>query len=116
MPDKISLSWSLLTPHGIAIDENNEIWNSGCVRALLPINPSGVLIATDSGGIWYADSTGIGYSLADLDSPNLICLAKTRYFAGGVNLWASESTSTIPQNIWSPVLPTTTNTGLPIGQ
>jgi hypothetical protein len=113
MSEDVHENWSLVTGLGIQLDDAGEVWNSGCVRDLLPLDEHSVLVATDTGGIWYADDTGNGYSLQDFPEPDMLCLESAHtgwdqnglpirvYFAGTPSgVWATSGVTGVPSAVW----------------
>jgi hypothetical protein len=100
-----NISWSQLSPFAIrfGMEGNDEVWHAGCVRDVLvpPEDKSGeggeILVATDTGGVWFTRSDGLGYPVSDWDKPDMWCLASFKgggvpcVYAGGTGLYVTQT-------------------------
>lgn len=81
MANQLGVQWELANPYGIAIDEANDVWHAGHVTDLLELDggESGLLVATETGGVWTISTNGMTVPLSDgWDKPNVNCLASGR--------------------------------------
>ena len=46
--------WEPVTVSGIAKDEANNVWHTGHLEDVLPLDPTRLLLAAHSGGVWLA--------------------------------------------------------------
>ena len=95
MSEDPTIQWALANPLAIQIDEPSKMWHSGAARDVLPLSPDEVLVATDTSGLWLATHNGVATPAADLDKPDLWCLAKGVYaddhiYAGGQGLFETD--------------------------
>ena len=97
-----------------------EVWYSGRVIDLLHTGDDRLLVGTDEGGLWIAESDGTGRALSDTwVHPNVQCLAELRrrtgkpqYFCGtSGSLFMSDPYQADPLAVWIEVtLPTSAAT------
>lgn len=118
----MQLTWSLVNPLGIQVTDRDDVWNSGCVRDVLSLDPGRVIVATDTGGVWLADDQGNGFPLADMEEPDLWCLAldegssaHPHLYAAGTALWETDVTQTAPLLAWRRIQPLVDETGADLG-
>src|ERR1700741_4560989 len=86
-----NLQWSLATPFGIAIDENNDVWHTGHINDMVQLDggAGGMLVASQTGGVWSISTGNNCLPLSDKWSkPDVNCLAAgpdgPRHFFAGV--------------------------------
>src|SRR5438105_11765078 len=99
-----SFTWSCANTSGIQVDDPGTIWHAGCIRDLLFTRSGSIVAASDTGGPWSLGS-GAATSLADLDSPDLSCLAQgpradDHVYAGGAALYETDVTQGAPLLAW----------------
>ena len=87
-----ALQWSLATPFGIAIDEDNDAWHTGHVNDMVQLDggAAGMLVASQTGGVWLVNRNNDGLPLSDRwNKPDVNCLAAgpdgPRHFFAGVS-------------------------------
>jgi len=88
------MPWSLANPFGIQVHDGGErgvsdaAWHAGHINDILSVEPGHILVASESGGVWYIDG---GYNATPLSHdwlyPDVECLASgpggpTHVFAG----------------------------------
>ena len=123
MAEQLGVQWELANPYGIAIDEANNVWHAGHVTDLLELDDgnAGLLVATETGGVWTISTNGMTLALSDSwDEPNINCLAmgpdhERHAYAGtdGVELdqqvvedgviYETDITAPIPFLSWKPI-------------
>jgi hypothetical protein len=70
------MNWEQANPFAIQIDEGADVWHAGHVNDVLSLDSGGIVVATDTGGVWSIDSQGDALPLSDdWDSPDMTCLA-----------------------------------------
>jgi len=80
----------LVNNFGIRAGGQNPVWIAGHVTDVLELSATGILVATQTGGVWFL-TPDFGFSLSrDWDMPNIYCLAKGpdgvhHFYAGGVS-------------------------------
>lgn len=84
--------WELANPYGILVNEPADSWWSGHVSDMLEIDGGlvGLLVATDTGGVWWVDPANHAIPLSNTwDDPDINCLAVgpfgSRHFFAGCN-------------------------------
>lgn len=94
MSDDPSVSWRESVANSISVDVPGDAWHAGHVNDVLVLRtggaPTGVMVATDSGGVWACLSEG-GTALPlseSWDEPDLRCLeygpdGDRHFYAGG---------------------------------
>ncbi|PRY15301.1 hypothetical protein [Kineococcus rhizosphaerae] len=78
MADDPTIRWHQATLSGISIDEPADAWHSGHVSDVVQLSdtPDGVVIATETGGVWAVVGSGNGLPLSDTwDTPDVEALA-----------------------------------------
>ena len=95
MSENPTIQWALANPLAIQIDKPSKMWHSGAARDVLPLSPDEVLVATDTSDLGFATHNGLATPAADLDKPDLWCLAKGVYaddhiYAGGQSLFETD--------------------------
>src|SRR4029078_1073532 len=78
MANPLGVKWELANPYGIAVDERNGVWHSGHVTDVLELDggDAGLLVATETGGVWSISPNGMTVPLSDgWDKPDVNCLA-----------------------------------------
>lgn len=57
-----ALQWSLATPFGIRIDEEKDAWHTGHIDDMVRLDggDAGMLVASQTGGVWIATATFCG--------------------------------------------------------
>lgn len=113
MADDARLHWDLANPFGIVIDEASDSWWSGRVFDVLELDggDAGVLVATETGGVWMVDDGGSALALSnDWSNPDMFCLAAgpdgpRHFFAAGVGgiIYETDASHTAPLLNWSPI-------------
>ncbi|MBB5510857.1 hypothetical protein [Paraburkholderia atlantica] len=76
-----ALNWSVNSDSAILFDENPvaDAWHSGRATDLLHISGNRLLVGTNTGGLWLAESDGVATPLSDAwTNPNVICLAQVQ--------------------------------------
>src|SRR5216683_176847 len=102
-----SFNWSLANPNGIQVDDDGNIWHAGCIRDLLVTRSGATRAASDTGGVWSL-TTVAAIALADLDPPDISCLAQgprsdEHVYAGGSALYETDVTQAVPLLAWNQV-------------
>ncbi len=113
MADDARLHWELANPFGIVIDEATDSWWSGRVFDVLELDggAAGVLVATETGGVWMVDDGGSALALGDSwSNPDMFCLAAgpdgpRHFFAAGVGgiIYETDASHSAPLLHWSPI-------------
>ena len=87
-----NVPWSLATPFGIMIDEQNDVWHTGHVNDIVPVDgwAGGMLVAAQTGGVWWLNQNNDVLPLSDRwNKPDVNCLAVgtdgPRHFFAGVS-------------------------------
>jgi len=101
-------NWKQANPFGILYDESADAWHAGHVNDVLALDGGGIVVATDSGGVWSIDSGGAAVPLSDdWDSPNMNCLASDpgdarHIYAGTADgaLYETDTSATLPLSNW----------------
>jgi hypothetical protein len=76
MGDDPTFQWTLASRYGIQVDEKQDAWHSGHVNDLLELDSGGLLVATQTGGVWSIDTNGDTLPLSDSwEDPDVNCLA-----------------------------------------
>lgn len=69
-----SINWQQANPFAIQMDA--DAWHAGHVTDILATDGTGLLVATDSGGVWSIATTGAALPLSDdWDNPDVNCLS-----------------------------------------
>jgi hypothetical protein len=117
MPEDPWINWRQANPFAIEIDPEQDAWHAGNVRDVLELETGGVVVATESGGIWQIMPNAAALALTDaLDDTDTNCLAfgpdgPTHLYAGceGGALLETDPSSAFPLFSWQrvPGLPDT---------
>jgi hypothetical protein len=108
-----SIQWSQAGGSALAIDKDQSIWYSGHVNAIIPLGNGGLLVGTDSGGVWTVAANGVALPLSnDWDTTDITCLAigpdgPNHFYAGTASgdVYVSEpDTAFLGYIKWHPVL------------
>src|SRR5258708_17295238 len=80
MTEDPNVVWLQTDPAGIlykaAPDPAQNAWHAGHVNDVIALEDGGILIATDSGGVWTVAADGTTLPLTDnQDNPDITCLA-----------------------------------------
>ena len=76
MADDSTIRWTLASPFGIQVDEEQDAWFSGHVNDILELDTGGLLVATQTGGVWSVDPISSTSPLSDeWVDPDINCLA-----------------------------------------
>jgi hypothetical protein len=123
MAEQLGVQWELANSYGIAIDEANNVWHAGHVTDLVELEggDSGLLVATETGGVWTISPNGTALPMSNgWDKPNINCVAlgpdhERHAYAGtdGVELdgaviddgliYETDITTAIPLLNWKPI-------------
>jgi photosystem II stability/assembly factor-like uncharacterized protein len=113
MSDDPRLDWSLANPFGIVIDAAAETWWSGRVFDLVELDggDSGVLLGTETGGMWIVDAANDALPLSNSwTNPNINCVAvgpdgPRHFFAAGVGgvIYETDASHATPLLQWAPI-------------
>ncbi len=113
MADDPRFKWELATPYGISIDAQQDAWWSGHVTDVLELDEGagGLLIATQTGGVWSLSPGGTSMPLSNAwDHPDVNCLAlgpdgPRHLFAGcmGGVIYETDISEPLPLLSWIPV-------------
>jgi hypothetical protein len=100
-----NVHWELANDLGIQIDGGGQVWHTGCVRDVLVLPSDEVLVASDTGGVWSVNAAA-ATSLADMDPPDLWCLAQgpdgdKHVYAGGAGLYETDLSVALPLGSWN---------------
>ena len=111
--DDPRIRWELANPHGILIDELKDTWWSGRVFDLLEIDggDTGLLVATESGGVWFVDATNDALPLSNTwNNPDVNCVVAgpdgpRHFFAGcdGGVIYESDASNATPLLAWNAI-------------
>ncbi len=72
-----SIQWTLANPSGILRDEAEDAWHSGHVTDIMKLESGGLLIATQTGGVWLINENNSTLSIShDWLVTDINCLAK----------------------------------------
>src|SRR5262245_47659677 len=103
MSDDPTVRWVQASRFGIQIDEEDDAWHSGHVNDIIRLpDLSGIVVATESGGVWMIDNVGDAFQLSDTwDNPDVKCLAfgtdgPRHVFAGCTLVYSGEPTGSAP--------------------
>ena len=98
-----TVSWEQADRLAIRTDLSDaEAWHAGHVNDVLPLADGGLLLATDSGGVWHVRrATRTGSAIArpysdDWDNPDLMCLASI----GGIVLAGCQSSAGTTERLY----------------
>ena len=98
-----TVSWEQADRLAIRTDSSDgEAWHAGHVNDVLPLADGGLLLATDSGGVWHvrrATRTGSAFARPysdDWDNPDLMCLASI----GGIVLAGCQSSAGTTERLY----------------
>ncbi len=100
------LSWSRVNSLGILKDAGQDAWHAGRVVDVIAQTSSGVLAATEHGGVWSVTHGGFAIPLSDSwDKPDMNSLAAgpdgpAHFFAAGVGLYETDVTHAFPIFNW----------------
>jgi hypothetical protein len=102
------MNWEQPNPFAIQIDESADVWHAGHVNDVLALDGDGIVVATDTGGVWSIDSRGAALPLSDdWDSPDMTCLAfgpdgARHIYAGSSNgaLYETDTSATLTLLNW----------------
>ena len=100
-PNSLGLSWSVVSPFGIQMDDSANVWNAGHVMDVLE-GKNTILAASHTGGVWLITDGGTAFSLShDWEEPDVNALAygpdgSTHVFAGGAALYVTDVTAFVP--------------------
>src|SRR6186997_178296 len=76
MADDPAIRWALASPFGILVDETRDVWYSGHVNDILELDTGGLLVGTETGGVWSVDPVSSTFPLSDeWSNPDINCLA-----------------------------------------
>jgi hypothetical protein len=76
MSDDPNVIWTQANPFGIQHNAAVNAWHAGRVTDVIALENGGILIATDSGGVWSYQADGTTFPVTDdQDNPNISCLA-----------------------------------------
>jgi hypothetical protein len=108
-----NVPWSLVSPHGILIDESADAWWSGHVTDILELDhgTAGLLVATEMGGVWTVATNNMTVPLSDnWDQPNVNRLAAgpdgDRHFFAACDagvIYETDVSQSVPLLNWKPV-------------
>jgi hypothetical protein len=109
--DDPTIRWTLASRYGIRLDETAEAWHSGHVTDLLELDTGGLLVATQTGGVWLLDAGNDALPLSDAwPDPDSNCLALgpdgPRHFFAGCNggaILETDAAAAVPVLAWQPV-------------
>jgi hypothetical protein len=98
------IKWELPSPHGFLINEAQDAWGSGHVEDVLELDggDSGLLVATQTGGVWMVAPDNSALPLSDnWDVPDINTLAAgpdgpRHFFAGGGKVIEKNLTAETP--------------------
>ncbi len=113
MSNDPNISWHQADALSIQVDENDdEIWHTGHCNDLLVLENHGLVVATQTGGLWLVLSSGNGFALGDFAQPdfNSITLGPdgpSHIFAGGGGLFETDVNSPFPLLSWNQIQPLT---------
>ncbi len=121
MTEDPNVVWLQTDPAGIlykaAPDPAQNAWHAGHVNDVIALEDGGILIATDSGGVWTVAADGTNLPLTDnQDNPDITCLAfgpfgpqhiyaGTRHDLWGAadSLYETDPTAILPLLSWRSV-------------
>jgi hypothetical protein len=90
------LNWTNAAPNGILMDASLDAWHSGRVMDAVDFKDGSVMVATETGGVWWANRNGDAACLTnDLDDPNMLAIERGPdgenhlYFASNKSLYVS---------------------------
>lgn len=120
MADDPTIRWTQATRFGILIDEAADAWHSGHVTDLLELDNGGLLVATETGGVWLLDANNAALPLSDAwPAPDINCLARgpdsqRHFFAGcsGGAILETDAAALAPLLAWQPVTPLPADAGI----
>lgn len=102
--------WVIANPYGILVDAQNYAWHAGRVYDMLSLGTGRILVASETGGVWYIDGAFNGVPLSnDWDWPDVHCLAfgpagTNHIFAGcSGGLYETDPNAPDPLHAWHPV-------------
>lgn len=107
-----SIQWSQAGGSALAINKDQGIWYSGHINAILPLGGGGLLVGSDSGGVWSVAPNGVALPLSnDWDNPEITCMTvgpdgPNHFYAGAGSgaVYVSEPDSAFLNFIrWNPV-------------
>ena len=111
MAEDPRINWRQANPFAIEIDSEQDAWHAGNVRDVLELDTGGVVVATESGGIWQIMPNAAALALTDaLDDTDTNCLAfgpdgPSHLYAGceGGALLETDPSSAFPLFNWQRV-------------
>ncbi len=108
--DDPNVRWGQADSLAIQIDENADAWQSGRVIDVLALDSGGLLVGTETGGVWSVTSVGQALPLSnDWDDPDITALVfgpdGSRHFyagCGGSNgaLYETDTSDPLPILAW----------------
>ena len=112
MGNIMGVRWELATPLAIQINEHDDVWHSGHVADVLPLDDgrSGLLVATHTGGVWVVTAAS-ALPLSDTwNHPDTACLAAgpdgPRHIYAGADagvIYETNSDAALPLLDWRPI-------------
>ncbi len=106
MSEDPNIRWAQANPFAIQIDENADAWHAGHVNDVLALDSGGVVVGTESGGVWSIASTAAAIPLSDdWDNPDINCLAfgpdgPRHIYAGGSGLHETDTSAFLTLLNW----------------
>lgn len=100
------LQWSRVNSFGILKDGGQDVWHAGRVVDVIANTSSGVLAATEHGGVWSLTHSSSAIPLSDTwDKPDMNSLAAgpdgaAHFFAAGGGLYEMDVTHAFPIFNW----------------
>ena len=104
-----ALNWLPANPFAILIDPAQNAWHAGHINDVLALDSGGLVLGTDSGGVWLVEGNNSAIPLSeDWDTPNISCLAfgpdgPLHIFAAGDALFETDTSALFPLLNWRPV-------------
>lgn len=103
-----TIKWELANSSGVQVDDKGDVWHTGCVRDVLVIDSGETIVASDTGGLWQVHAAGSAKPLADLEKPDLWCLAQgpddaKHVYAGGDGLYETDVSSPFSLMMWKEI-------------
>lgn len=109
-----ALNWLPANPFAILIDSGQNAWHAGHINDVLALDSGGLVLGTDSGGVWLVEGNNSAVPLSEgWDTPNISCLAfgpdgPLHIFAGtdnaySVALFETDTSNPFPLLNWRPV-------------
>ncbi len=118
MANQLGVRWELANPFGIAINELADVWHSGHVTDVLELDDgtAGLLVATETGGVWTVATNGTTLPLSDSwNHPDVNCLALgtegSRHLYAGCDagiadagvIYETDVNAPVPLLSWRPI-------------